>query len=187
MPDLDDENRILDRQMDDFRARLDFDTPSGVIRRYESLHLLEQSIFVIDHPHSRLARAYRKLVLTLLQDNPEDRDGAMLFLDHPPVSIFNIEAQRSENKNRFHEIARHFKGDVEILNKVFDSFVRAKDYSSAVTVLDRLLQLGPNTAGLDEERIRDIRALRERLLALEPLPSDSGSQKSDSTEPAACD
>ncbi len=79
----------------------------------------------------------------------------------------------SHRIERFREIARHFNEDVEILKRVFDSFVREKDYKSAVTVLDRVLQLEPNSSGLDEKQIRDIQALRERLHALALLPSDS--------------
>ncbi len=80
VPDLDDEHRILRRQLQEFRKRLDFEMLSGVIRRYENLNLLDQSIFAIDRPHSRLARAYRRLLRKFLMDNLGDRDGTMFYL-----------------------------------------------------------------------------------------------------------
>ena len=172
VPDLDDEKRILRRQIQAFRARLGFTNLSGVIRRYESLHLLDQSIFVIDHPHSRLARAYRQLLPKLLMDNLADRDGAMLFLENPPFDPFS-DVDQSKKMKRFHEIARHFNEDVEILMEVAERFERERDYRSAVSTLDRVIQLEPKSAGLDEKQIREIQALRERLHALALLPGDS--------------
>ena len=80
VPDLDDEKRILRRQLDAFRKRLDFKYLSGEIKRYENLYLLDQSVFVLDRPHTRLARSYRRLVRTLLKDNLADREGALTFL-----------------------------------------------------------------------------------------------------------
>ncbi len=80
VPNLDDENRVLHRQIRAFRKRLQFREFSGVIRRYDNLNLLDQSVFTLDRPHTRLARSYRRLLRTLLQDNPADREGAMLFL-----------------------------------------------------------------------------------------------------------
>jgi MinD-like ATPase involved in chromosome partitioning or flagellar assembly len=80
VPDLDDENRILRQQINAFRERLAFTELSSVIRRYENLTLLNQNVFVLDRPHSKLARSYRRLVRTLLKDNLGDRDGALFFL-----------------------------------------------------------------------------------------------------------
>jgi MinD-like ATPase involved in chromosome partitioning or flagellar assembly len=81
VPDLDDEKGILRRQIRAFRERLEFKEFSGVVRRYENLSLLNQSIFTLERPHSRLARSYRRLVRTLMKDNYMDRDGAMFFLE----------------------------------------------------------------------------------------------------------
>ncbi len=80
VPDLDDPQGIVRRQLHQFHTRLEFDTLSAIVRRYEHLSLLDQSIFTIDHPETRLARTYRRLHRKLLMDNPADRDGAMLFL-----------------------------------------------------------------------------------------------------------
>jgi len=68
VPDLDDEKGILRRQMQACRERLNFTEFTGKIRRYENLNLLDQSVFTVDRPHSRLARSYRRLLRTLLKE-----------------------------------------------------------------------------------------------------------------------
>jgi hypothetical protein len=125
VPNLDDEERVLHRQMRAFRERLKFKHLSGVIRRYESMSLLNQSIFTLDRPHTRLARAYRRLVrrflvLPLLMEGFEDRDRVLLFLQTSP------ESQLSAGKYGFRwlyekalrEIARRFEDDVEIMQMI---------------------------------------------------------------------
>jgi MinD-like ATPase involved in chromosome partitioning or flagellar assembly len=84
VPDLDDEKGILRRHMRAFREGLGFRELSGKIKRYESLHLLDQSVFTLDHPRSKLALSYQRLLRTLLKGNLEDRDGALFFLQDYP-------------------------------------------------------------------------------------------------------
>jgi hypothetical protein len=43
--------------------------------------MLDQPMFVLERPRSRLASEYRRLVRILQIENPEDRDGALLFLN----------------------------------------------------------------------------------------------------------
>ncbi len=82
VPDLDDEHGVLRRQIQGFRKRLDFKELSGVIRRYENLNLLNQSVFTLDRPRTRLARSFRRLLQTLIKDNYlADREGALAFLE----------------------------------------------------------------------------------------------------------
>jgi len=176
VPDLDDEHRILERLMWAFQQRLDFDAFSGVIRRYESLYLLEQSVFVIDRPRTRLARAFRRLLVKLLMDNPADRVGATQFLEHPHISF--SDNAKLENRNHRREIARLFHSDVEILKTVAHSMVSDKDYASAAQVLDRILEVEPTP---------EAQAAREQVRALELLQANSGIKKSDSPRPASAD
>jgi cellulose biosynthesis protein BcsQ len=121
VPDLDDEKRILQRQMRAFRKRLDFEAFSGVIRRCDNLNLLEQSVFTLDHPHTRLAHSYRRLLRTLIMDNLADREGALLFLKTSPkwqLSDKEAGVAKLNYANGLREIARHFKDDVEIQHMI---------------------------------------------------------------------
>jgi tetratricopeptide (TPR) repeat protein len=168
VPDLDDEQHILRRQIQAFRERLSFKDLSGVIRRYENLNLLDQSVFVLDRPHSRLARSYRRLLRTLIKDNFTDREGVLIFLEdygkldpasRPPDKCLTTQEVASgfphvtQEMLRFfataswvcdeplNEIAKHFSDDVEVLNKLADYCILKEDYDNAVNVLDRVLQL----------------------------------------------
>ncbi len=81
VPDLDDEEGILRRCVEEFDTELDIGgRPDAVIHRSESATLFNQAVFVLDRPRSRLAREYRRLVGKLIMHNPADRDGALRFL-----------------------------------------------------------------------------------------------------------
>ena len=80
VPDLDDEDAILRKRIREFRNRLEFSRLSATINHYNSLTLLNQSIFVLDRPRSRLASQYRRLFDEILKANPSDRQVAIDFL-----------------------------------------------------------------------------------------------------------
>jgi MinD-like ATPase involved in chromosome partitioning or flagellar assembly len=153
VPDLDDEQRALRRQLHNFLARLRIRWISGVIRRYENLTLLDQSIFTLDRPRTRLARSYRRLLRTLLIDNLTDRDGVMIFLERKAraitLTVENAVAFQEARKNRLFRIARHYYDDVEILNRVVTALIREHEYKSAMRVLDRVLELDPANGGAE--------------------------------------
>ena len=81
VPDLDDEDRILDKQIDAFRDGLGFEQgPLLVVHRYNSLSLLNQVVFTQDRPRSRLSREYHELVKAIVSRNLRDRDGALDYI-----------------------------------------------------------------------------------------------------------
>ncbi len=77
VPDLDDEDRILERHIKEFRKRLDMPDDPMIVHRYDSLALLNQALFVRDRPRSRLAREYRAVLKGIVRENLDDRDGAL--------------------------------------------------------------------------------------------------------------
>lgn len=79
VPDLDDEDDILRGRINDFRHALQCDS-IGVIHNYPSLALLNQTIFTLERPKSRLAREYRKVTRRIVDGNDDDVDGAIRFL-----------------------------------------------------------------------------------------------------------
>ena len=62
VPDLDDEDRILERKIKAFQKKLDFERDPLIVHRYDSLSLLNQVVFTKDRPRSRLAGEYRRIV-----------------------------------------------------------------------------------------------------------------------------
>ena len=103
VPDLDDEDEILDRKISEFRAGLNFERKPLFIHRHQSLALLNQVIFTKERPKSRLAGEYRDLMSEIVRYNAEDREGALDFIErigagsrHPP---FGLPVRRA-NRNR---------------------------------------------------------------------------------------
>jgi cellulose biosynthesis protein BcsQ len=94
VPDLDDENGILRRQLKASQQRLQYFRLSGSLRRYESLRLLDQSIVVLSRRRCRLAKEYCRLIKRLITHNRGDRDGALLFLRERAHRL--LEAERTE-------------------------------------------------------------------------------------------
>jgi hypothetical protein len=126
VPHVDDEDRILHRQMRAFRKRLPFRDLSGLIRRYESMSLLNQSIFTLDRPHTRLARSYRGLVRMLQGYNLEDRDGILTFLHSLPARLPRSVSRMLDYKHHLGDIVRCFKDDGEIMQLIGDNSLAAR-------------------------------------------------------------
>lgn len=81
VPDLDDEDRILEGNMQAFRNQLDMKHDPLVVHRYDSLSLLNQAVFTAVRPTSRLAREYCAVVDQIVGRNLDDRDGALAYLE----------------------------------------------------------------------------------------------------------
>lgn len=80
VPDLDDEDRILEHQIRAFRDQLGFRRQLMTVHRYDSLSLLNQVVFSKDRPRSRLAKEYENIVREISARNPKDRDGALEYI-----------------------------------------------------------------------------------------------------------
>lgn len=115
VPNLDDEEAILSRMMRKFSSELGFHT-AHTIHRYDSLALLNQSIFVTQRPKSRLARQYRTLLQHLAEHNIEDRAGALRYLERQSRADYwdNIDSQR-EARRRIDTIVEYHGNDAEVV------------------------------------------------------------------------
>ena len=81
VPDLDDEDEILENEIQQFRSQLAMSQEPRIVHRYDSLSLLNQAVFTLDRPKSRLAREYCSVVDELVGRNLEDRDGALEYIE----------------------------------------------------------------------------------------------------------
>ena len=61
VPDLDDEDPVLHQMLSNFQTDLGFANPPLRIHRYDSLSVLNQTIFTKDRQGSRLAQEYQAL------------------------------------------------------------------------------------------------------------------------------
>ena len=80
VPDLDDEDRILESKIEAFQEQLGFSREPMMVHRYDSLSLLNQVVFSKDRPRSRLAQEYREIVREISARNWKDRDGALEYI-----------------------------------------------------------------------------------------------------------
>ena len=80
VPDLDDEDQILENKIHAFQKQLGFRRKPMVVHRYDSLSLLNQAVFAKDRPRSRLAKQYRAIVQEISARNWEDRHGALEYI-----------------------------------------------------------------------------------------------------------
>ncbi len=81
VPDLDDEDRILEKKIQAFRNELALTCDPLIVHRYDSLSLLNQAVFTGVRPKSRLAREYCAVVDQIVGRNLDDRDGALSYLE----------------------------------------------------------------------------------------------------------
>src|SRR5262245_25538942 len=87
IPDLDDEEQILRRHLQEAMRKLQYDQPASIIHHYNSLALLDQTIFVKDRPMTRLSEEYRQLVDAIVAENLEDKSGALSRLERVRATI----------------------------------------------------------------------------------------------------
>ncbi len=187
VPDLDDERGILRRQIKTFCERLEFVKPSEIVRRHENLNLLDQSIFTLDRPRTRLARSYRRLLRRLLKDNLADREAAMIFLEdfskhtNPPLDERRHWAQwgRDYLYEKDGEIVM-FEGDTKRAHQTFhekrllkEAVLRSEERNRIAEVAIHfnndveVLQSVAESLLLIEDYRRAVEALN-RILQLEP-------------------
>jgi cellulose biosynthesis protein BcsQ len=116
VPDLDDEEQILDRHLEDAMQRLDYDEPASIIHHCNSLALLDQTIFVKDRQKTHLAHQYRQLVDAIVAENLEDKSGALARLEQIRASIRLNRHNRDlpDIERTLEKIYTHHKDDGEI-------------------------------------------------------------------------
>ena len=121
VPDLDDEEQILERHLSYAELELGYSEPASIIRHYRSLSLLDQLIFVTERPNSRLTKEYQLLVDSIVSENIEDRAGAVARLRRIRSSLVSDKSPKN----------------IELVNRIVDlhprdgevSFVAANIYN----------------------------------------------------------
>jgi MinD-like ATPase involved in chromosome partitioning or flagellar assembly len=141
VPDLDDEDEILPRRMEAFETALGYEALTATVHRYESLALLNQVIFTLARPKSRLAKEYRQIKDAIVINNIEDREGAVLFLkqSYRPWG-FEFNLGKEEVNQRLLQIIEHHPDDTELLFLVAMVHKSERRLEDALALLDKALQ-----------------------------------------------
>ncbi len=142
VPDLDDEDEILARSMEQSRESLGYRELTAVIHRYNSLALLNQVIFTIERPKSRLAAEYRALVEAFVKDNLGDREAALALLasiSRPGRLLREVKASDLEQK--LSRIRTAHSKDGEVMLRLAQIRRRQGKRAEALALLDEAERL----------------------------------------------
>jgi MinD-like ATPase involved in chromosome partitioning or flagellar assembly len=179
VPDLDDEDEILDQKIAEFRAGLRFNREPLFIHRYQSLALLKQVIFTRKKPKSRLANQYRELMDEILRCNAGDRDGALDFIERfgvgsrrPPPGVaarlarvgrLPLREPDDQTTQRLEKIEELHSADGEILFRLGQLRASQGDFDKSMELLDSAIGAGYRQADAYLERAQQKRLWLEDL------------------------
>ena len=143
VPDLDDEDEILQDKMSAFRKQLGFRRDPMVVHRYDSLSLLNQIVFSKDRPRSRLAREYDRIVREISAHNWNDRDGVLEYIRRAggrrrrfeDVSILAMD-------DRLEKIAAAHSDDGEVLFRLGELKEGDRQPEAAAQLIHQAIQHG---------------------------------------------
>lgn len=146
VPDLDDENRILADRLVQFSEELGY-SQLHTIHRYNSLSLLNQEIFTSTRPNTRLAEEYRQLTRAIIQENPEDKEGAANFLNILIKERNFKSLSPSVIAERIEKISEKHSRDSELMILISQYKEQLGDYDSAVRYIDNAILSGYKEPG----------------------------------------
>lgn len=119
VPDIDDEDNILEDIEASFKDRLGLTEDPMIIHRYDSLSLLNQVVFTVDRPRSRLSAEYRALASEIMKHNPEDRVGALDYIRSVASEVLPVGYgswhHSSDTKDHLDNIEKNHGSDGEVL------------------------------------------------------------------------
>jgi cellulose biosynthesis protein BcsQ len=150
VPDLDDEEQILAGMIKRLKNSLAYDELAAVIHHYNSLMLLNQSVFTLDRPNSRLAQEYRNLTNAIKRSNAEDREGALEFLSGIGSRSFRRKDATPAGvvETRIEAIQQRHASDGEVLRALARVRRRQHRIDEAIALLDQATAAGLSDAEL---------------------------------------
>lgn len=145
VPDLDDEDKILEENIASFRHDLGFSGDPMVIHRYDSLSLLNQVIFTLQRPRSRLAKEYKEVTAAIISSNAEDRDGALDYITRihpllrdPGTRLLSL----SLTEGHLRKIREKHSADGEVLFRLGSLRADVGDLDEAAALFTRAIDAG---------------------------------------------
>ncbi|ASP29465.1 MAG TPA: hypothetical protein DCX71_15070 [Erythrobacter sp.] len=153
IPDLFDENHILEAALDQAAKVLDYgqkdrlEPPVVTISHWVNLNLLDLPLIVEARENSRLSSEYRYLMSAIIGQNITDRQGAEFTLKRLPDVYKNARKDKkpktaTEVKSLASEIAATHSEDGRLAFLASDVFSEAKDYESQESSLTDAIAAG---------------------------------------------
>ena len=165
VPDLDDEDRILESKIKGFQNQLGFKREPLIVHRYNSLKLLNQAVFTKERPRSRLAQEYRGVVQEIVMLNPADREGALHYMDSIREGALDhtdfirhtrsrgIESRVTATVWKLRQIEEAHADDGEVLAKLGKLRGDHGKPEQAESLFDRAIEAGYDAHDLEWDRI----------------------------------
>lgn len=147
VPDLDDENSILEKTLSDFETELQYSELAATIHHYPSLALLNQDIFMRDRPKSRLTAEYRQLVTEIQKNNSKDRKGALMFLSDQ-LAQHGKTPFKKEREEHLKKVFENHGEDIDVLKDLVELRYRQGQFEETEVLLDRALGLDSENSDL---------------------------------------
>ena len=143
VPDLDDEDQILESKIKAFQDQLGFRQEPMIVHRYDSLSLLNQVVFSKDRPKSRLAMEYSNIVREIAMRNWDDRDGALEYIRRAerPRKWIDDESIR-EQQAMLNKIELAHPTDGEVLFRLSVLKESHRDPESAFLLINQAIDAG---------------------------------------------
>lgn len=137
VPDLDDEDEIVGSMLQRFQDELRYKSLAATLQHYSSLLFLNQTIFSKVRPKSRLAKEYKRLADTIVEENIADRTAAIAFLKKTLRKIRGANAGEalSEALPTAEEILQIHSKDDEVGYRVALIFEAIGRHSDALSLL----------------------------------------------------
>ena len=158
VPDLDDEDRILDEKKAAFQRQLKFNREPLIVHRYDSLSLLNQVVFVKDRPRSRLAKEYLRLDREVALRNTADRDGALEYIRrlNRPWADVGVDDTILTAEDRLIDIQEKHSSDGEVLFRLAEHYQRIAEPDRVRELVQKSISSGYDDprAYLTRARIR---------------------------------
>ncbi len=150
IPDLDDEDQILAERMSRFKKQLGIVGLAGSIHHYSSLALLNQVVFAVERPRSRLAREYSALLDIIRRANAQDRYGALRFLKLFTTTRRSGGAKESEQAStaQFKDIEEAHSADGEVLYALSRAYEEIGDIAKTRDLMSAAEEAGYASAEL---------------------------------------
>ena len=166
VPDLDDEDQILESKRGEFRERLEMDADPLMVHRYDSLSLLNQVLFAYERPRSRLADEYRALVDAIVRHNLKDRSAAVKVIGQALKRHSGVVKEKAvlplmDTADNLRKIERFHSSDSQVMALLGLAKQEEGDLFEAERLFTRALELGHRGGGvyLSRAEIRSVLGL----------------------------
>ena len=187
VPDLDDEDQILKDRLSRFKEQLEYDDLAATIHHYNNLALLNQTLFTLQRPRSRLAGEYRSLLNKIRRLNLEDREGALDFLDHlrrPRQQQLPRRQERDMHdvEDRLRKIYEVHRSDGEILVRLAEFRRRQGRLKETGVLLGEAIESGKHSADIHLRRADIAQRLGDNEQAIKSIKIALSRQDADFPE-----